>query len=294
MVIRLPDPTISGETVRTIAQVLKQATQPLTNRTALPRLEAELLLAFVLDTPRSHLFAWPEQCLNPDQLKRFQLLLARRLRGEPAAYLTGSKEFWSLELKVTPATLIPRPETEQLVERALQRTPSDRPFSVADLGTGSGAIAAAIASERPLSAVIATDSSSPALIVARQNFRKHGLRNIRCILGSWCEALPRHRKFDLIVSNPPYVATGDPHLQADGLPWEPANALTAGKDGLDDIRRIVKTAHPHLNPEGWLLLEHGFDQGSAVRGLLQQAGYQRICTLRDLEGRERISEASTP
>ena len=284
---------MSGENSRTIAQALRQANHPLTDRSdTLPKLEAEILLSFVLDTPRSHLFAWPEQQLNKEQLSRFHALLVRRRRGEPTAYLTGRKEFWSLELTVTPATLIPRPETEQLVERALQRIPSDRPFAVADLGTGSGAIAAAIASERPLSTLVATDNSSGALAVAEENFRQHDLHNIRCILGPWCNALPPNRKFDLILSNPPYVAAGDPHLQRDGLPWEPANALTAGPDGLDDIRQIVEQAHCHLKPGGWLLLEHGFDQGYAVRDLLALAGYQRIDTLQDLEGRERISEGS--
>jgi release factor glutamine methyltransferase len=277
----------------TVRQALQRGTAILGKQPdAQPRLETEILLALVLGTTRSRLFAWPEQTLTDNQHDRLESLLERRRRGEPIAYLSGKKEFWSMEFRVTPATLIPRPETELLVERALQLIPHNQAYTIADLGTGSGAIAAAIAAERPLSALFATDNSAEALAVAEENFRHHELRNIQCRRGSWCHALPANRQFDLLLSNPPYVAEGDPHLQQDGLPWEPKGALTAGADGLNEIRRIVQQAPSHLRAGGWLLLEHGFEQGPAVRALLQQAGYEQICSRRDLAGQERISEAS--
>ena len=277
----------------TVRQALQRGTTILGKQPdAQPRLETEILLALVLGTTRSRLFAWPEQTLTDNQHHRLESLLERRQRGEPIAYLSGKKEFWSMEFRVTPATLIPRPETELLVERALQLIPHDQAYTIADLGTGSGAIAAAIAAERPLSALFATDNSAEALAVAEENFRHHELRNIQCRRGSWCQALPANRQFDLLLSNPPYVAEGDPHLQQDGLPWEPTGALTAGADGLDEIRRIVRQAPSHLRAGGWLLLEHGFEQGRAVRALLQRAGYEQIRSRRDLAGQERISEAS--
>ena len=275
----------------TIDQALSLASARLSDVSdGMPRLEAEVLLAFTLEQPRTHLFAWPEKNLTPRQGSDFESLLTRRIQGEPTAYLTGRKEFWSMQFRVTPETLIPRPETEQLVERALHRVPSDAPWQIADLGTGCGVIAAAIASERPLSEIIATDISVQALAVAENNFRHLGLANIRCAPGTWCAALPRGKSFDLIVSNPPYIAAGDPHLNRGSLPWEPAPALAAGKDGLDDIRRIIDQAIDHLKADGWLLLEHGWDQGTQVRALLTQAGYRENRTRQDLAHRERVSE----
>jgi release factor glutamine methyltransferase len=255
-----------------------------------PRLEAEVLLAHVLDKSRSYLVAWPERALSREQRERFQELTARRRKGEPIAYLTGHREFWSLDLEVTPAVLIPRPETELLVERALLRIPETGDCRIADLGTGSGAVAAAIARERPRCRILATDLSAEGLEVAQSNFRRLRLDNISTATGRWCAALPRESRFHLMVSNPPYVAEADPYLLKGDLPWEPQQALRSGADGLDDIRRIIQEAPAHLTTGGWLLLEHGFEQGAAVRALLGEGGFSEIKTYRDLAGHERISE----
>ncbi|MEJ1364131.1 MAG: peptide chain release factor N(5)-glutamine methyltransferase [Candidatus Sedimenticola sp. (ex Thyasira tokunagai)] len=280
---------------QTIADTLKQASMALGQiAESEARLEAELLLAEVLKKTRSHLFAWPEQELAPDQLSRLDTLIEQRRSGKPLAYIIGRREFWSLELEVTPETLIPRPETETLVERALELIPTDMDFDLADLGTGSGAIAAAIASERPLSEVIACDSSATALTVAERNFKRLNLTNTRSAEGSWCQALPEGEQFHLILSNPPYVAEGDPHLELNGLPWEPQRALTAGSDGLSDIRQIINQAPAHLLAGGRLLLEHGPDQGAAVRQLMADGGFLGIITHRDLGGRERVTEGMKP
>lgn len=274
----------------TIAQALRHYAERLTRLPDNnPRLEAEILLASVLEQPRTYLLAWPEQELTPDQQASLGVLVERRLRGEPIAYLTGRREFWSLDLTVTPATLIPRPETELLVEHALELIPTDAAWRIADLGTGSGAIAAAIAGARPGCSITATDASAEALAVAESNFQKLGLDNITAACGSWYTALPTGKRFDLIVSNPPYVAESDPHLQQGDLVHEPNNALAAGSDGLDDIRQIIADAPRHLVPGGWLLLEHGYEQGTEVRGLLQTAGFTEITTRRDLAGLERVS-----
>jgi release factor glutamine methyltransferase len=205
------------------------------------------------------------------------------------AYITGSREFWSLNLEVTPDTLIPRPETETLVEKALEYIPQDQTMLIADLGTGSGAVAAAIASERPICEVVATDLSPDAIQVAQRNFSRLGFNNIKSLLGNWFDALPSEAKFDLIVSNPPYIAEGDGHLAHNGLPWEPQKALRSGDDGLDDINIIVKEAPKHLISNGRLILEHGFDQGDQVRLLLKQAGFSAINTTQDLSGHDRVS-----
>jgi release factor glutamine methyltransferase len=220
-------------------------------------------------------------------------LLERRARGEPVAYITGSRGFWSLELEVTPATLIPRPETELLVELALQRLPRDSACAVADLGTGSGAIALALASERPHCRVTATDASEAALEVARRNAARLGIGNVVFAQGDWMAPLGDDR-FGLIVSNPPYIEAGDAHLARGDLRFEPPTALASGNDGLDDIRRIVASAREHLLPGGWLLFEHGWNQGDAARALLDQAGYTDVFTAQDLEQRDRVSGARNP
>lgn len=258
------------------------------------RLEAEVLLCHLLQRPRSYLYSWPEQALEADQQARFDDLVRRRREGEPVAYITGQREFWSLTLRVTTDTLIPRPETETLVEQALLRLEGLPQARVADLGTGSGAIAAALASERPDLRIVATDISAPALAVARKNFTTLGLQGIEARQGTWIEALPQGMRFDLILSNPPYVAEGDPHLQRDGLPREPRSALTSGPDGLDAIRHLVGSTRGHLKPGGWLLLEHGIYQGTAVRERLSGAGYLDVSTACDLEGRERVSMGRNP
>jgi release factor glutamine methyltransferase len=252
------------------------------------RLDAEALLCHLLQRDRSYLRAWPERELEDDLLEQFNALVARRQQGEPLAYLIGWREFWSLKLKVSPATLIPRPETELLVEQALQRIPHDAKWRIADLGTGTGAIALAIASERPGCRIVATDFSLDALAVARENATRLSLKNIEFRHGSWCEPLC-NEQYEMIVSNPPYIDCDDNHLQRDGLPFEPQSALTPGSDGLAALRLIINQAKQHLATPGWLLLEHGYDQGTAVRELLQQADYHEVATLRDLGNQERLS-----
>lgn len=250
--------------------------------------DAELLLAHALGRSRSWLFAHADERVPADAAARFESLLQRRISGEPVAYLTGSQGFWTLELEVTPATLIPRPETELLVEFALTRIPVDVALCVADLGTGSGAIALSIAKERPRAQVIATDASAAALEVARRNAIHNRIANIEFRNGDWFAPLQGER-FDIIVSNPPYIAEGDPHLDNGDLRFEPAMALSCGPDGLNAIRTIVGDAGTYLHADGWLLLEHGWDQGDAVRALLLSAGFNHVETVRDLEDRDRIS-----
>ncbi|KZC43903.1 UNVERIFIED_ORG: protein-(glutamine-N5) methyltransferase, release factor-specific, partial [Rhodanobacter sp. FW104-R5] len=252
------------------------------------RAEAELLLLHVLRQPRSWLFAHADDVPGMDVQTAFSALLERRAAGEPVAYLTGRRGFWSLDLEVTPATLIPRPETELLVELALQRLPPDAACRVADLGTGSGAIALAIASERPHAHVVATDASAEALAVAQRNAQRHAIGNVAFVHGDWLAPLAGQR-FDLIVSNPPYIEAADPHLAQGDLRFEPAAALASGADGLDAIRRIVRDARTYLEAGGWLLFEHGWNQGVAVRALLADAGYTGVFTAQDLEQRDRVS-----
>ena len=276
-----------------IAALLEDARIRLTAISDTPRLDAEVLLAYSLNKPRSHLRAWPERVADIEQAHQFAELLTRRLQGRPVAHLIGRREFWSLELQVTPATLIPRPETELLVELALARLPADQPVQVADLGTGSGAIALAIARERPRAEVVATDFSIEALQVAEQNARRLGITNVEFRRGDWCAALGDDR-FALIVSNPPYLADTDIHLSQGDVRFEPRCALVAGKDGLDAIRLIIAQAGEHLNTGGWLLLEHGFDQRKAVAALLQDHGFTAIKNYRDLAGLDRVSGGCRP
>jgi release factor glutamine methyltransferase len=253
------------------------------------RSEAELLLAHALGRTRAALFAWPDY--EPDAVQRatFEALVDARAHGTPIAYLLGRRAFWSLDLGVTPAVLIPRPETELLVELALERAPAAAAqCAIADLGTGSGAIALALARERPGARIVATDASAAALEVARANAGALGLGNVTFALGDWCAALGEAR-FDVIVSNPPYIAAGDPHLVRGDLRFEPASALASGTDGLDAIRTIVPATTRHLAAGGWLLLEHGWDQGERVRGLLADAGFEDVASARDLGGHERVT-----
>ncbi len=253
------------------------------------RLEAELLLAHALQRPRAWLYAHADDAVADSALALFDDLIARRLRGEPVAQILGRQGFWSLDLRITPDVLIPRADTELLVDRALAVLPAESPVRVADLGTGSGAIALAIASERPFADVVAADASSAALAVARTNSEAFGLSSrVRWVHGEWFAPLHGQR-FDAIVSNPPYLADNDPHLQKGDLRFEPRSALVSGSDGLDAIRAIVRDAPTHLLPGGWLLLEHGFEQGAAVRVLLAESGFTEIATHRDIEQRERVT-----
>lgn len=284
---------MSSQTQPSLRQVVADASARLGGIDA--RHEAELLLLHVLERPRSWLFAHATDPLPATAQAAFEALLARRAAGEPVAYLTGRRGFWTLDLRVDAATLIPRPETELLVELALERLPSDRPLSVADLGTGSGAIALALASERPLAQVLATDASPGALAMAARNAAHHELRNVRFAEGGqdWYAPLQGAR-FALIASNPPYIASEDPHLQQGDLRFEPASALASGIDGLDDIRRIVAGAPEHLQPAGWLLIEHGWDQGAAIRTLFDAAGFADVQTQQDLEQRDRVTLGRRP
>ncbi len=278
----------------TIQQALAAAVQQLTEQPDTARLDAELLLAHVLHKTRTWLHTWPEQPLSVQQLADFQQLVSRRVEGEPIAHLVGRQDFWSLTLQVSADTLIPRPETERLVELALARIPPQAPWRIADLGTGTGAIALALAKERPHGLIIATDRSAAALTVARDNARTNQLANIQFRQGDWFEALQDETGFELIVSNPPYIKETDPHLQQGDVRFEPAGALKAGPAGLDDLQHIIQGALAHLVPGGWLLLEHGYDQGDAVLQLLKQAGYEQVTDYRDLAGQPRVAEGRKP
>ena len=272
-----------------IDEALDIAVERLSGASASPRLDAELLLARALDVQRSYLFAHPEDQMDAGARERFETAVAQRLDGMPMAYITGEKEFWSMPLVVSPATLVPRPETELLVDQALMRIPRTAEWAVVDLGTGSGAIALAIARERALCRVTATDISENALAVARVNAGQLGLPNVEFLVGDWIEPLAG-REFELVVSNPPYVASADPHLSA--LKYEPASALESGDDGLDAIRHLAKSVSEILKPGGCLLLEHGFDQADRVARILADAGWSDIMTVNDLEGRPRVTAAT--
>lgn len=266
-----------------IQRHLKDAAQRLATVSSSPRLDAELLLAHSLDWPRSRLYARADDQLSPQARAQFLELLAARASGRPVAYLLGRQEFWSLDFEIGEDCLVPRPETELLVELALEEPAHAR--RVLDLGTGSGVIAIAIQHERPHWAVTAVDISPGALRWARHNASRHGVK-VECLEGRWFGPVAG-RQFDLILANPPYIAQGDPHLTS--LRHEPAQALTAGTDGLDDIRLICAQAPAHLADGGLLALEHGHEQGPAVRALLQEAGLIDIDSRRDLAGHERIS-----
>ena len=252
------------------------------------RLDAELLMMFVLRSPRSTLFAHPERELSTSEVARFTELVARRADREPVAYLTGEKEFWSLMLSVSADTLVPRPETELLVEQALESIPEDSDMRVLDLGTGSGAIAIAIASGRPNCTLVATDISQPALKVAEDNARRHRLTNISFPHGNWLEAVAG-QTFDLIVTNPPYIARNASVMTE--LAHEPRPALVSGKDGLDAIRCIAADAREHLNIGGVLIIEHGADQERAVANILKENRWSDIRCLTDLRGLPRVTRA---
>jgi release factor glutamine methyltransferase len=254
------------------------------------RLEAEILLCHCLQQTRSYLYTWPENLVDGELCATYESLLSARRDGTPVAYLTGSREFWSLQLQVDERTLIPRPETETLVEWALE-LPLPEDARVADLGTGSGAIALALASERLGWQLLATDISEAALAVASLNARRLGLANIEFRCSDWERSLAPG-SFQLIVSNPPYIASADPHLGQGDLRFEPAEALKSGIDGLDAIRCIIAAAPMYLCSGGWLLLEHGYDQAETVRQLLQSTGFSAVATRSDLAGLERISGGS--
>jgi release factor glutamine methyltransferase len=258
-----------------------------------PLIDAQVLLVTVLGKPRSFLYAHPEFTPDARQLDQYQALIERRSLGLPVAWLTGHREFWSLELRVADTTLIPRPETETLVELCLQRIPRNAQWQLLDLGTGSGAIALALASERPGCTVTATDRVPEAVELATNNAHRLGLDNLRFISGHWFTPL-QGRRFQLIAANPPYIAAGDPHLQQGDVAHEPRSALVSGSDGLDDIRTIIRDAHQHLDPGGLLLLEHGYDQGNKLLDLLRASGYDNATDYADLAGQPRVAVAHNP
>ena len=272
-----------------IFEALNDAVERLGKVSDSPRLDAELLLACALEVQRSYLFAHPEDEIDSAAAIRFESALKNRINGMPMAYIAGEKEFWSMPLVVSPATLIPRPDTELLVEQVLIRIPQRAEWKIADLGTGSGAIALAIAKERRLCHVTATDISEDALSVACENARLLALPNIEFSAGDWTTPIAGS-VFDLVVSNPPYVATRDPHLAA--LQFEPTLALDAGKDGLDAIRRLAESVPDILRPGGSLLLEHGFEQAPIVSDILRRSGWCNIALINDLEGRPRVTAAN--
>jgi release factor glutamine methyltransferase len=270
----------------TVAESLRWAAGSLKNHSGSPRLDAELLLAKILGVSRPGLIARSSEPVAIECDRAYARLIDERVRGTPVAYLTGSREFWSLALKVTPAVLVPRPETELLVELALQHLPLEGESSVLDLGTGSGAVALAIACERPRARVTGVDISAAALEVAIQNSRDLELAHIDWRQGSWFAPVQGER-FDLIVANPPYVAAADPVLKA--LAAEPAIALSAGPTGLESLSAIAGAASSHLHHRGWLLMEHGSDQAAAVAQLLERHGFTQVRSHLDLSGKPRIT-----
>ncbi len=253
-----------------------------------PRLDLELLLCHTLKKPRSFLFSHPEYQLTETEQQQFNALLEKRKAGHPIAYLTGSREFWDLELLVEPSTLIPRPDTETLVEQALALC-DHKPRKVLDLGTGTGAIALALANERPGWAVYGCDRVPEAVTLATRNAAHNRLERVTFLESHWFDALP-DQTFDLIVSNPPYIVEDDPHLTQGDVRFEPASALTSGPDGLDDIRHIAHHAPEHLSDDGWLLVEHGYDQGEQVREIFTGNSFIDVSTVKDLAGHDRITQ----
>ena len=275
-----------------IHHVLHQSSQQLVHTIGLDHaeanLEANLLLQHVLHVNRAWVITHDRDVLNADQQAEFQLILKRRLDGEPIAYIVGFREFYGLQLKVSPVTLIPRPDTETLVDAALEKIPLDKVSHILDLGTGTGAVALAIAKHRNNCEVTDVDQSSDALSVTLENAQTLKLNNLRLIESNWFSELQGER-FDLIVSNPPYIAQDDEHLKQGDLRFEPISALASGVDGLDDIRKIVQDAPDYLKTNGWLMLEHGFDQAEAVAALLSARGFNQIDHAKDIAGTLRVT-----
>jgi release factor glutamine methyltransferase len=275
----------------TVKSALASAAALLNNEEA--ALEAQLLLQHVLNVNRAWLIAHENDALDVKDGQanihaEFEALLKRRLSGEPIAYILGYREFYGLKLQVTADTLIPRPDTETLVEAALAKTPQNKPCKILDLGTGTGAIALAIAHHRPQALVTAVDASDAALKIAQENAQNLKIKNVQFILSDWFGAL-QNQTFDVIVSNPPYIEQNDVHLSQGDLHYEPISALVSGQDGLDDIRKIIDSAPHHLNPRGLLMLEHGYNQAESVAMLLRDAGFKGIETVIDLSGNNRVT-----
>lgn len=270
----------------TIKELLNQSTASLKEAGTGSELDAQILLGAAVGQPREFLYAWPETPVSDQAQRELEANLERRLRGEPLAYITGWREFWTFELAITPDVLVPRPETEQLVSLSLEHVDEVEPSIVVDVGTGSGAIALAIGSERSTAHVIGIDTSEACIEVARANAVRLDIDNVELREGHLLETLDIQA--DVIVSNPPYVANDDPALLGDGVRFEPPLALCGGDDGLDVIRELVATAPQHLTQQGWLLIEHGMDQGNAVRDIMSEA-FSDVRTVRDLSGLDRVT-----
>jgi release factor glutamine methyltransferase len=274
--------------VTTINQALADARHQLQPVSPSPSVDASVLLCHVLGCAHSHLIAWPDRELTRQQALDYSNILHKRIEGQPVAYLTGEREFWSLSLKVTSDVLIPRPETETLVEFVLEKFSARSRMKIADLGTGSGAIACALAVEHPQWTILATDVSAAALDVARLNASSHDLENICFSQGEWFQAVTDH-DFDLIISNPPYIAMNDIHLAEGDVRFEPQAALTSGEDGMDAITVLTQQASNFLVNDGWLVVEHGYDQQQLVHQRFSQAGFSAITQLSDLAGQPRMT-----
>lgn len=270
----------------TISELLKRSDE-LTTVSDTSRLDTEVLLCHILGKNRTFLYTWPEQLLSTSQQHQFQALFNRRLKGEPIAHLTGTREFWSLSLNVSSATLIPRPDTELLVELALGLSLAEQ-AAVLDLGTGTGAIALALASEKPHWNICAIDAVAEAVALADENRRQLGFDNVRVFHSDWFSEL-NGQTFDLVISNPPYIGASDDHLQQGDVRFEPCSALVADEAGFADLGTIISNANLHLNSGGWLILEHGYEQGDEVRQMMSLAGFSRVATHTDLAGLDRAT-----
>jgi len=272
----------------TIAQAISSSIKKLEGNTPTPHIDTTVLMCYTLGCSTAYLMSWPERELEEEHSRQFDSLIKQREKGMPIAYLTSAKEFWSIKFKVTPATLIPRPETETLVECVLDVFGAEEELDILDLGTGCGAIAIAIASEKPDWNIIATDISEYALAVAKENADRQKTKNITFIQSNWFEKL-NNKTFDVILSNPPYVADSDPHLSLGDVRMEPDTALKSGPDGMDDIRKITVSAQQHLNNTGCLVLEHGYNQKEAVYDCLREARFKNIRQENDWLGQPRVS-----
>lgn len=271
-----------------IKAVLAESASTLASISDSALLDVEILLCKVLQKERSYLRAWPDRVLEPDQLKQFRALVEERRKGTPVAYLTGYREFWSRDFHVTPDVLIPRPDTELLIELGLKLIPTDEPAKLIDLGTGSGIIAITLAAERPHAQAIATDSSPAALEIARHNARHHHITNIRFYQSDWFDSVPE-TQFDLVISNPPYIAADDSHLREGDVRFEPQTALIAVQQGLSDIQIIADNARGRLKAQGHLLIEHGYNQQQQVQAIFEKLGYDKIQTFQDLSEQPRAT-----
>jgi release factor glutamine methyltransferase len=274
--------------VNRIKTLLNHAAEALHHVSESPLLDAEIILCTVLGKDRSYLRAWPDHALDAQVIETYQVMLNARQHGKPIAYITGNREFWSRDFQVSPAVLIPRPDTELLIELSLALIPATQPYRIIDLGTGSGIIAITLAAERPSALISACDISEAALQVAKANAAKHKVEHIQFYQSRWFDSIPQG-KFDLIVSNPPYLSEDDEHLHQGDLRFEPLTALISGKQGLSDIYKIAKTARPRLKNNGYLLVEHGYNQQNDVQNIFSSLGYRNIQTHTDLSGQPRVT-----